>query len=66
MQKPYTIHFSKKKAILALICALNNDSIGIIVGKGVETTEEIQNVKHNHSDYLEVKKRLSAQTLNQS
>ena len=64
IQRPYTIHFSRKNAIKALIQALNKESIGVIVGKGLETYEQIQNNRYNHSDYKEVKNGLSKLTPN--
>ena len=64
IQRPYTIHFSRKNAIKALIQALNKESIGVIVGKGLETYEQIQNNRYNHSDYTEVKNGLSKLTPN--
>ena len=59
LTKPYTIHFSRKNAIKALIQALKANCIGVIVGKGNECYEEIKNIKHKHSDYEEIKKGLS-------
>lgn len=54
----YTISLFRKHAIDSMLESLNDDYIGVVVGKGLEETEKINNVEYKYSDYLYIKNKV--------
>ena len=55
----YYISLFRKEAINIMFNMLNDEYIGVIVGKGIEDVEIINNVEYPHSDFLYTQKKLS-------
>ena len=54
----YSIELYRKNAIIKALKLRTNDNIIIIVGKGLEETETIGNIKYKHSDFEEIKNQV--------
>lgn len=59
LNKEYYVSLFRKEAIDIMLSLLKNDSIGVIIGKGLEDTENINGILYNHSDYFYTQKKLS-------
>ena len=59
LNKEYYVSLFRKEAINIMLSLLKNDSIGVIIGKGLEDTENINGILYNHSDYSYTQKKLS-------
>ena len=59
INKEYYISLFRKEGIDLMISLLTDEFIGVIIGKGMEETENINNVLYPHSDILYAQKKLS-------
>ena len=59
IHKEYFISLSRKEGIDLMISNLKEDYIGVIIGKGLEDTENINNIYYPHSDFFYAQKKLS-------
>lgn len=59
LHKEYFVAFSRKEGIDLMISYLKDDFVGVIVGKGLEDSENINNILYPHSDYFYAQKKLS-------
>ena len=59
LNKEYYVSLFRKEGIDLMFSILKEDTIGVIVGKGLEDVENIKGVLYNHSDYLYAQKKLS-------
>ena len=59
INKKYYIALFRKQGIDLMLSLLTDKHIGVIVGKGLEDTEQIRNILYSHSDYFYTQKKLS-------
>ena len=59
LNKPYYISLFRKGGIDMLFNLLSDEYIGVIVGKGNEDTQTINNIKYSYSDLTYAQKKLS-------